>query len=116
MYAEAKNELSGPEASIYTALNSIRSRPGINMPPVDQTVYNTKDKLREFIRHERRVETAGEGHRYFDLKRWGIMQAKLAPLKNPGGVQLAFGEKNNVLPFPLTELDRNKKLEQNKDY
>ena len=116
MYAEAKNELSGPEASIYTAINSIRSRPGINMPPVDQTVYNTKDKLREFIRHERRVETAGEGHRYFDLKRWGIMQAKLAPLKNPGGVQLAFGEKNNVLPFPLTELDRNKKLEQNKDY
>lgn len=116
MYAEAKNEATGPDATIYAALNSIRSRTGVNMPPVDQLVYNTKDKLREFIRHERRVELGLEGHRYFDLKRWDLMQAKLAPLKNPGGTPLKFGELNNVLPFPQGELDRNPQLTQNKDY
>ena len=116
IYAEAKNELSGPDATIYAALNAIRSRTGINMPPVDQAVYNTTEKLRDFIRHERRVEMALEGHRYFDLKRWNLMAAKLAPLKNPAGIQLIFGEKNNVLPFPQSEIDRNRQLKQKEGY
>lgn len=115
-YAEAKNEVSGPDASIYEALDKIRSRTGVNMPPVDQTLYNSKDLLREFIRHERRIELAMEGHRYFDLKRWGIMASKLAALKNPAGVTLSFGEKNNVLPFPQAEVDKNKSLIQNEGY
>ncbi|KAA0988795.1 RagB/SusD family nutrient uptake outer membrane protein [Dyadobacter aurulentus] len=115
-YAEAKNEVSGPDASIYDALNKIRSRTGVNLPPVSQTMYNTKEKLRDFIRHERRVELAMEGHRYFDLKRWGIIAQKLATVKNPAGVTLSFGEKNNVLPFPQSEIDRNKSLVQNTGY
>lgn len=116
MYAEAKNEVSGPDESIYSALNEIRQRASVNLPPVNQLVYNTKDKLREFILHERRIELALEGHRYYDLKRRNLMAIKLAPLKNPGGAQLKFGELNNVLPFAQSELDRNKKLEQNPDY
>ena len=56
MYAEAKNEASGPDASVYNAINQVRARPGINMPPVDQTRYNSKDLLRQYIRDERRVE------------------------------------------------------------
>jgi len=116
MYAEAKNEQSGPDATIYTALNSIRARAGVNMPPVDVAVYNTKEKLRGFIQHERRIELALEGQRYFDLKRWNLMEAKLAPLRNPAGAPLKFGEKGNVLPFPQTETDRNPKLKQNEGY
>ena len=73
MYAEAKNEVSGPDATIYKALNDIRSRTSVNMPPVDQAVYNTKDKLRDFILHERRIELALEGNRYYDLKRRNLM-------------------------------------------
>lgn len=115
-YAEAKNEVSGPDATIYEALDKIRSRTGVNLPAVNQTLYNTKEKLRDFIRHERRVELAMEGHRYFDLKRWNIMAAKLALVKNPAGVTLSFGEKNNVLPFPQAEVDRNKSLVQNTGY
>jgi starch-binding outer membrane protein, SusD/RagB family len=115
-YAEAKNELSGPDATIYDALNKIRSRTGVNLPPVDQTKYNSKETLRDFIRHERRIELAMEGHRYFDLKRWGIAAAKFAAVKNPAGVSLAFAEKNNVLPFPQAEIDRNKSLVQNTGY
>ena len=115
-YAEAKNEVSGPDATIYDALNKIRSRTGVGLPAVDQTKYNSKDLLREFIRHERRIELAMEGHRYFDLKRWGIMAAKLATVKNPAGVTLLFGEKNNVLPFPQGEIDKNQSLVQNPGY
>ncbi|MBS1575170.1 MAG: RagB/SusD family nutrient uptake outer membrane protein [Bacteroidetes bacterium] len=116
MYAEAKNEESGPDATIYSALNQIRSRAGVNMPPVDEATYNTMDKLRDFIRHERRVELALEGHRYFDLKRWGLMSDKLSALKNPAGTPLVFGEKNNVLPFNQNELDKNPQLVQNTGY
>ena len=115
-YAEAKNEVSGPDATIYDALNKIRSRTGVGLPAVDQTKYNSKDLLRDFIRHERRIELAMEGHRYFDLKRWGIMAAKLATVKNPAGVTLLFGEKNNVLPFPQGEIDKNQSLVQNPGY
>lgn len=116
MYAEAKNEVSGPDASIYAALNQIRQRTGVDMPPVDEAVYNTKDKLRDFILHERRVELALEGHRYYDLKRRNLMESKLAAITNPGGTQLMFGEKDNVLPFAQSELDRNEQLVQNPGY
>ncbi|WP_316790898.1 RagB/SusD family nutrient uptake outer membrane protein [Pedobacter frigoris] len=116
MYAEAKNEESGPNGAIYDAIDKIRTRTSVGLPPIDRTVYNTKEKLRDFILHERRVELALEGHRYFDLKRRNLMGPKLALLKNPAGVQLKFGELNNVLPFSQGELDRNKKLEQNPDY
>lgn len=115
-YAEAKNEISGPDASIYDALDKIRNRTGVALPKVDQTLYGTKETLREFIRHERRIELAMEGHRYFDLKRWGIAAAKFAAVKNPAGVSLVFGEKNNVLPYPQAEIDKNKALIQNPGY
>jgi hypothetical protein len=115
-FAEAKNEVSGPDASIYDALDKIRTRTGVGLPKVDQTLYATKDALREYIRHERRIELAMEGHRYFDLKRWNIAAAKFAAVKNPAGVSLVFGEKNNVLPYPQGEIDKNKLLVQNSGY
>lgn len=116
MYAEAKNEASGPDASIYDALDEIRSRPGVNMPAVDQTTYNTKETLRDFIRHERRVELALEGLRYFDIKRWGIAHTKLPTIVNPGGVHLVFEQRHYRFPFPQAELDNNPELEQNDGY
>ncbi|ULT29042.1 RagB/SusD family nutrient uptake outer membrane protein [Sphingobacterium sp. E70] len=94
----------------------MRERSGVNMPKVNTSVYNTKEKLRDFILHERRIELALEGHRYYDLKRRNLMQSTLAPLKNPGGAPLRFGEINNVLPFAQSELDRNRQLVQNQGY
>lgn len=116
MYAEAKNEVSGPDASIYGVLDQVRGRAGINMPPVDRARYNTKEKLREYIRHERRIELALEGQRYNDLKRWNIAHIKLPTLKTPGGVPLKFETINYVLPFPQAELDNNPFLIQNPGY
>ena len=116
MYAEAKNETAGPDASIYEALDLIRSRSGVNMPPVDRGKYNTQDLLRNFIRHERRVELALEGHRYFDIKRWDIANTKLPTLVNPGGIPLVFEQKHYRFPFPQAELDNNPELKQNEGY
>lgn len=50
-------------------INLVRGRATVNMPPVIET---DRDKLRPILRNERRVELALEGHRYWDLLRWGI--------------------------------------------
>jgi hypothetical protein len=79
-YAEAANEATGPSAEVINALNEIRTR--AHMPGVNETfalnnwVLN-QTTLRTFIRHERRIELAGEGHRYFDILRWKIGQQVL---------------------------------------
>ena len=116
MYAEAKNEASGPDASIYDALDQVRGRAGVNMPNVDRGKYNTKELLRDYIRNERRIELALEGQRYFDLKRWHIAHIVLPKLKTPGGIPLVFQEKNYFIPFPQSEIDINPNLIQNSGY
>ncbi len=116
MYAEAKNEVNGPDPSIYVALDQIRSRPGVNMPPVDRAKYNTQALLREKIRHERRIELALEGHRYFDIKRWEIAHIKMPLLTNPAGIPLKFEQKHYLWPFQQSELDNNPKLVQTPGY
>ncbi|WP_255474317.1 RagB/SusD family nutrient uptake outer membrane protein [Pontibacter qinzhouensis] len=116
MYAEAMNEVNGPGEEVYNALNQVRSRPTVNMPAVDQLMYNTQESLREYIRNERRVELALEGQRYNDLKRWRIAHIKLPTLRTPAGAQLQFNTTNYVLPFQQAELDANPNLVQNDGY
>ena len=73
--AEASNELSGPSAEVYEALDQVRQRVG--MPKVDQGKYGTKEKLRELIRRERGAELAGEGLRRADILRWKTDDGKM---------------------------------------
>ena len=70
MYAEAQNEAIGPDDSVYSALNEIRSRAG--MPNIEPNL--SKVQLRELIRLERRVEFANEALYYQDIKRWRIAE------------------------------------------
>jgi hypothetical protein len=86
-YAEAMNEAYGPDdnhgytLSARQAVNQVRSRPGVNMPPVDVAAGN-KDVMREKIKHERRIELSFEDHRYWDLIRWKDAETELnKPLK-----------------------------------
>lgn len=75
IYAEAANEL-GNTAEALAKLELVRDRarhsvePGKDfsgiLPPVTET---DKERLREIIWHERRIELALEGHRFFDLIR-----------------------------------------------
>lgn len=105
-YAEAKNELSGPDATIYDALDKIRER--VDMPLIDRTVYNTKESLRSLIRNERRVELALEGHRYFDIRRWDIgknVMKTIVNLENETVETRAWYDKLMKLPVPQSQID-----------
>lgn len=68
-YAEAANEAHGPNTDVYAAVNAIRQRAG--MP--DLPAGLSKDEMRERIRRERRVELAFEEHRFWDVRRWDIL-------------------------------------------
>jgi starch-binding outer membrane protein, SusD/RagB family len=70
IYAEAKNEVSGPDASIYEAVNRVRNRAGMPDLPVGLSQTEMRDK----IRHERVVELGMEGWRFYDIRRWDIAQ------------------------------------------
>lgn len=107
MYAEAQNEAVGPDASVYKEINDVRAR--VSMAGV--TTGLSKDQMREAIRHERRVEFALEGLRYFDLRRWGIATQKInGYVPNPAyapNTKLKYEDKYEYWPIPQTEIDRN---------
>jgi hypothetical protein len=108
MYAEAQNETAGPDASVYQQVNEVRARPGVQMPPLPAGL--SKDEMRQRIRHERRVELALEGTRYFDLRRWGIAAQKLNGfVQNPlvPAVKTMYKPNFEFWPIPQTEIDRN---------
>ncbi|WP_228373893.1 RagB/SusD family nutrient uptake outer membrane protein [Epilithonimonas tenax] len=95
MEAEA---LGGSGSRAQALLDAVRSRVGL--ASVQVTLQAVKD--------ERRRELAGEGHRWFDLVRWGEAPAKLASKGFVAG-------KNEVLPIPYKEL-LNTALKQNPQY
>lgn len=111
-YAEALNEVNGPVAEVYNAINAIRAR--AKMPDLQKGL--SKEEMREKIRHERRIELAFEGFRYFDIKRWKIAGGVLNGL-NDGIVTRKFeSPKNYLWPLPEQEILINTALEQNPDY
>lgn len=78
-YAEAKIELNEIDQSVIDAINQVRTRPSVNMPPV--SLGMTQDELRKLVRYERTIELANEGFRLFDIRRW-----KYAEHVMPGNV------------------------------
>lgn len=74
-YAEALNEYDPGNADIVKYLNLIRERagiPGYGSPGLP--VPANKEAMREKIRAERRIELAFETHRWFDIRRWKILE------------------------------------------
>ena len=118
MYAEAQNEAVGPDATVYQQVNEVRARPSVDMPALPAGL--TQEQMRARIRHERRVEFAMEGLRYFDLRRWGIAAQKLngfVPNPLAPDIKTKYEEKYDLWPIPQTEIDRNAPvLTQNPGY
>ena len=110
-YAEAQNELSGPDAGVYAAINDIRDRAG--MPAVDQAVVNTKETMRELIRNERRIELAAEGQRLADIRRWKIGKDVIKStydLTNSIVQERVWQDRFKLMPYPQSALDHNANL------
>jgi len=101
-YLEAKLEAGHPidQGLLNATINQVRGRPSVNMPPVTQTNLAL---LREILRKERRLETAFEGIRYWDLLRWKIADKVLkgdfygAPF--PGSKKAIRQKGNGTDPF-----------------
>lgn len=78
MYAEAENEINGPTASAYNAINMVRRRgfgKPINTPDPSVDIPSGLSKA-DFFKHivrERSLELAGEGVRKYDLIRWNLL-------------------------------------------
>jgi hypothetical protein len=72
IYAEAKTELNQIDATVYAAINEVRQRPTVNMPPI--LAGKTQAELRYIVRKERNYEFGLEGLRLFDIRRWKIAE------------------------------------------
>ncbi|MEZ7527319.1 RagB/SusD family nutrient uptake outer membrane protein [Cloacibacterium normanense] len=90
--------LGGTGARAQALLDAVRFRAGLSSVPVSM----------QTIKDERRRELAGEGHRFFDLVRWGDAASVLASR----GFK---ANKNEVFPIPNNELNGTK-LVQNPGY
>ncbi|MDB5110066.1 MAG: carbohydrate-binding protein SusD [Mucilaginibacter sp.] len=101
MYAEAENEVNGPDAAVYQAMTTLRARVG--MPPFPAGL--TQDQMRQRIRHERRVELAFEGLRHFDLMRWHLGATVLNNFKG-SLIPYKFDDKFYKWPLPQIEIDK----------
>ena len=108
MQAEALNEL-GQTTDAEAPLNRVRTRAGL--PEVHGL---QKDAFREKVLHERRMELAFEGQRWFDLVRVKNGQYGLDFLHGIGKVNAAA--KHLLLPIPQKEIDANPNLAQNPGY
>ena len=96
------------------------------LAPYPVSFFASKETTRNTVRFERKLELAEEGHRFFDLVRWGIaaptLNAFLAYQKTKltnaySGAAFSTG-KNEYLPLPQTQIDLQGKnvLAQNPGY
>lgn len=132
-YAEAANEAYGPQGkgsftfSAYDVIKKIRQRAGVGKDNGDaylESIKGDKDKMRELIRNERRLELCFEGFRFWDMRRWQLDLTKPAMgMRISQGVYTPFEvEARNYRdymyygPIPYSETLKFNALEQNKGW
>jgi len=132
-YAEAANEAWGPLGtgthtySAYDVIKAIRLRAGIsNGDAYLESIKSDKDKMRELIRNERRIELCFENKRFWDLRRWkaGLVEPAKGMLIDkqtdgstsytPIEVEIRdYKDYMNYGPIPYSEIRKWSKLTQN---
>ncbi|WP_106830794.1 RagB/SusD family nutrient uptake outer membrane protein [Parabacteroides pacaensis] len=147
IYAEALNELSGSYQiqswdgskvhsmsrdihELAKGIQPIRIRAGV--PDYENSIYEDKEAFRKKLKRERQIELMGEGHRYFDLRRWkDAVEEEALPMYGCNTlmteaerdqyhmpVELAdvltcFAEKTYFWPIHRDEMLKNTRLTQN---
>ncbi|MDR0698477.1 MAG: RagB/SusD family nutrient uptake outer membrane protein [Tannerella sp.] len=130
-YAEACIELGDANLqSGLAALNQVRNRAGL-----PSRVTTDRETARTYVRHEREIEFFGEGHRFWDLRRWmlfgqvirnvygmkikeyvnGDMEWKLDYNDNEDP-RTWNGDRFYWLPLPRDEVNKAPQLQQNPGY
>ncbi len=116
MHAEALNE-QGKTSEAETFLNLVRER-----AEVSPKTGLSQDQMRQALIDERVLELTGEGHRFFDLVRWGLADDYMGtsslhgdhPKSLSGGVFQS--NKHELIWIPVSELEANPNLLQNPGY
>lgn len=116
MRAEALAKQSQGKEEIMSLIDQVRQRQDVMMPKVKDAEGSglSYEQLVDVIKHERRVELAFEGCRYFDLLRWKDMEEAYAKCRAEGygGSHIFDSNKGYVWPISQTELDNNRALVQ----
>ena len=102
--------MSGNNTKALTYINMVRTRARMcgvegNTCPADYPSGTTVTI--DMLRHERRLELAMEGHRFFDLVRWKIAEEKLngSYLTNQERTITFISPKNDFFPIPEQEVN-----------
>ncbi|WKN30652.1 RagB/SusD family nutrient uptake outer membrane protein [Porifericola rhodea] len=133
-YAEAQNEASGPDPSVYDAINQVRKRS--NLPDLQPGL--SQEQMREAIHRERRIELCFESKRFWDNKRLAKTEERMgqprhnmvirntSPSDNSGDWVYSVEEevkytakfelRQYMSPIPQNAIDQNPKIEQNPGY
>jgi len=127
MYAEATNEIAGPQADAIDLVNKVRHRG--NLPPLAATKTDNYQDFFNAIEQERIVELIGEGQRSFDLRRWRAIERVWGPpgsaglwrIDTWGAQQTRYFQNTSDLEYhqdyifkiPQSERDKNSNLTQN---
>jgi hypothetical protein len=127
MYAEATNEVNGPQADAIDLVNKIRHRG--NLPTLTAAKTGSYQDFFNAIEQERIVELMGEGQRSFDLRRWRAIERVWGPPGSPGVWRIdTWGanqsryfqntadreyQQDYIFRIPPAERDKNPNLTQN---
>lgn len=125
--AEALIESNGDLDAARILINKVRNRAASSTPvkklgtDVDAANYKvgqypssgwTQDYARKALRFERRIELAMEGHRFYDLNRWGVAATVMNAYYQSEGKKAVFlagknfvAGKHEYLPIPQSEID-----------
>ncbi|MBJ7881046.1 RagB/SusD family nutrient uptake outer membrane protein [Gelidibacter salicanalis] len=98
MYAEALNE-TGATPQAITIINNVRAVHG-HMPPITAT---SQADVKTQIMHERTMELTLESVRFFDLRRWNMLDQAM----QAAGRQNFSAASHAYLPIPLSEIQTN---------
>ncbi|MBV7530860.1 RagB/SusD family nutrient uptake outer membrane protein [Chitinophaga sp. sic0106] len=100
--------LQGKTGDAYPYLQDVRSRANLGA----LTTGLGQDAMMAEIRHQRMIEFAREGQRFYDLKRWGLLQQEITN-SDKVGKQYFVNGKHDYFPIPQNEITTNSKMEQN---
>ena len=120
-YAEAENQLNGPTASAYSAINAVRNRANL----ADLQTGMSKQEFDDAVYRERGWEFIGEGQLFFDelrTDRIGNNVKESVKWGNDNGIYMYVDaplefvpSKNFLFKIPQYDLDSNPALDQNPD-
>jgi len=99
--------MQGNTGQAATYVKMIRDR--ALLPPM--TTGLSQDLMMTEIRHQRMIEFARENQRFYDLKRWGLLQQELTN-SDKVGKQFYVAGKYDYFPIPQNEINSNPLITQ----